>query len=91
MRALARCAAGRKEIAFLGTQESPDEAAEFAGDGDFGFVALETPGQEAIKAQVQPVLSFPTELSHFGRLAFLASGQFFADLRRQEIMLGAFG
>ena len=91
MRALARCAAGRKEIACLGTQESPDEAAEFAGDGDFGFVALETPGQEAIKAQVQSMLSFPAELPHFGRLSFLAASQFFADLRRQEIMLGAFG
>ena len=91
MRALAGCAAGRKEIAFLGTQESPDEAAEFAGDGDFGLVALEASGQEAVKAQVQPVLSFPTELPHFERLAFLASGQFFADLGWQEVMLGAFG
>ena len=89
MRALARCAAGRKEIAFLGTQQSPDKTAEFAGDGDFGFVALEAPSQEAVKAQVQSMLSFPTELSHFGRLAFLASGQFFADFGRQEVMLRA--
>ena len=38
------CGAGL-HVAGLGAEQSPDEAAEFTGDGDFGFVALEPPAQ----------------------------------------------
>ena len=78
-------------IAGLGAQQSPDEAAQFTSDGDFGFVALESPAQEPEEAQVQSVLRLPGEGAHVRRLAFLPAGQFFTDLGRQEVMLGALG
>ena len=36
----------------LSAEQRPDEAAEFAGDGDLGFVALQTTGQQPLEAVV---------------------------------------
>ena len=49
---LARGAAGGLTVTVYRAQQGPDEAAEFAGDGDLGFVALEAASQEPGKAQV---------------------------------------
>ena len=75
----------------MGAEQGPDEAAEFAGDGDLGFVAGQAPGQQATEAQVEAVLGFPAQGADFWWLAFLAAGEFLADLGRQDVVLGAFG
>ena len=72
-------------------EQSPDEAAEFPGDGDFGLVALDSTGQQPVKAQMKAVLGFPTQSAHVWRLVLLAAREFLADFGRQQIMLGAFG
>ena len=77
-------------ITFLSAEQGPNEAAEFSGNGDLGFVALQPAGEQPGKAQVQTVLRFPTELAHSSRLAFLATGEFFADFGRQRVVLSAF-
>lgn len=73
-RASACGAAGRSLIAWLLAQESPDEAAEFPGDGNLGLVAIEPARQQATAAQIESVLGFPTEVAHGLRLVLLASG-----------------
>ena len=42
----------RLSVAGLGAEEGPDEAAEFAGNGDLGFVALQATGQQPFEAVV---------------------------------------
>ncbi len=44
--------ASRPLITWLSAEQGPNEAAEFAGDGDLGLVALEPAGQQFGKAQV---------------------------------------
>ena len=75
-------------ITLLSAEQRPDKAAKFTGDGDFSFVALEAAGQQPHKAQVQPVLGFPTQGPDRFRLALLAAGEFFADLGWKGVMLG---
>src|SRR5437016_3443848 len=76
-------------VTLLGAEQRPDEAAEFTGDGDLGFVALQAAGQQPSKAQVQPVLRLPTQSPDRFGLSFLAAGELFADFGRQSVMLGA--
>ena len=78
-------------VAVLGAEHGPEEAAEFAGDGDLGFVAGQAPGQQAGEAQVEAVLSFPAQGADLWRLALLTAGEFLTHLGRPEVMLGAFG
>src|SRR5215469_16810527 len=78
-------------VAIQGAQQRPDKPAEFTRNGDFGFVALETAAEQLNEAQVQTGLRLPAELANCFRLALLALGEFFADFRRQEVVLGALG
>jgi hypothetical protein len=58
--------------ALLGHGGGPEEAGEFAGDGDRGEVAGLAAGAEAGVLAVEPVLGAPGDLEHVRRLALLA-------------------
>jgi len=67
-------AAGRRRlVAGLNARDRPNETTELAGHGDLGLVALQSPGQQAGEAQVQPVLGLPAQRPDLLGLAFLAS------------------
>ena len=76
-------------VAGLSAQDGPDKAAELARDGDFSLVALKAPAQEFHKAQVQAILSLPTQSADLLGLAFLSAGKLLTDFGRQSVMLGA--
>ena len=81
----------RLSVTGLSAQECPDEATEFTGNGDLGFVALEPAGQQPGESEMEAVLSFPAQGADVRGLAFLAACQFLADLGRQGVVLGTFG
>ena len=60
-------------VTALGAEQGPDEAAEFTGDGDFGFVALEPASQEPGEPEVEAVLGFPAQGADLRGLALLAA------------------
>lgn len=68
----------------------PDDAAEFAGDGDFDFVVMHEAFAEVGGAEVEAVLGSPGFFFDPARESFLALGEVVSDAGFFAVMGGAF-
>ena len=78
---------GEREVAFV--LKLPKEGAEFARNGDNGFVFIELSCLQSFVAEMEPVLGAPGEGFDFRVLSFLSFAQGGADVGWSPIMLRA--
>jgi hypothetical protein len=77
-------------VGLLGHGGGPEEAGEFAGDGDGGDVGRLAVCAQAGVESVQPVLGSPGDLEHVRGLSLLAVGDGRADSRLAQVVPGRF-
>ena len=68
------CGVRQSSDGFDAVGGGPDEAGEFAGDGDHDLVAVKSARGELAKARAQTQLGFPRERDHGLRQIGLAPG-----------------